>query len=220
LPFSGKLAAVKARRVVLCRICERETPQSYVGSERGTEPDRDTEFYRCTVCETVYITLADVTDAESLIAKIANDFLASSTDYGDVRSLEREEVLGETQKLLWEAYLEWDPTRCARFRAYAIGRVPLRLVSWVRRERGFERRRGGKVGGGKAHATAVSLDAPARADSDGDGASTLGLRLGEALGSRSGDLATHGSPSLARALARRDRGVDREVAALGLGPPA
>lgn len=209
---------MKARRFAYCRGCSTETAQAYVGVERGPNA-KTTEFWECVACQQVLISYADVTDAEGLAIHLSSAFLkkTSPSNYDDVRSLERDDVLAQARAEMWVAYLAWDPARGVRFRAFAVFRVNARLISWLRQERGF-RRDGGKAGPGKLHADALSLDATTT-DQDEDGQrSSLGSGLESALGQGDGDPATDRSPDLARALARRDSGVVEQERSMGIGP--
>lgn len=222
---------MRARRVHHCRECGRETPQEYAGCERG---DRETEFYRCVPCGLLLVTYADVLDAEGFAITIAARWISKQGTfvYEDVRSIEAEEVVAQARVELWAAYLAWSPTRGVRFRAYASTRVPQRLTDWIRQQNGRTTSwRDGAERPAKAHARAVSLDAPVRpGERRGAGAAPgggavdhpefVGDRLDATLGSGARDPAESRSPDLARVLERRGRGIAREERALGLCPAA
>lgn len=210
---------MKARRVWYCRRCTTETAQQYVGSERGP---RDIDHFKCTACGLILLAYADVGDAEGFAEAAADAFVRrlGVTEYGDTRSVDREEIESEARALLWAAYLKWDPSRNVRFRSHAAWYIDARLVSWLRRDRGGRRdftRQDGTTVPVKAHIAAVSLDAPARQDDPGiDGGATRLDRLESALGQGRGDNAANSGSAFDGVLSRRGRGVREAERALGL----
>ena len=190
---------MRSRRLAYCRGCEKETAQKWVGAENGNRPQ--TLYFACEDCGLVLITYADLLDAEGLCISVLDRYVRTNglRDYGDVRSVDRDEAVGELRVALWKAYTEWDPARCLRFRAYASQILSQRLID-------FFRRRPSAGGGDDPRLAAVtdSLDAlvGSRSDDDGD-------PVGSLVGSSEGDPSQGRTPDLARALSARGRRADR-----------
>ena len=200
-----------AHRYVFCRSCQTETPQAYSGVDTTR---RTATYWRCLRCSTVYLTYADVHDANGFARTAAARWLngAGAGAAQDARGLDRDELVAVAELELWLAYLAWQPQSSLRFRAYATTRVDQRLTDWLRRERGrIQNWRTGQPQPGKAHATAFSLDA--------DGNNPAADRLDEALGHGSSDLAEDRSPDLTGLLDRRDKRLLRAARKLGIRPP-
>lgn len=162
---------MNARRLHYCRECSTATAQTFMSRE-GEPP---AEYWVCSRCGLVLLTLGDVLDAEGFCRVALRRALSKRafTDYGDSQSFDFEERLADLQAELWNCYRRWDPT-VVRFRAYATWILARRIID-------FDRRKNGR-NGSKPLTHAVSLDAV----SD-DGYECAADRLDAALGGRAVD---------------------------------
>lgn len=214
VPSLSRSSSLNASRFHFCRGCDRESQQRYLYSENGT--NRTVEHWRCARCGLEFLSYADLLDAEGMCLHVLSRYLRSSStqEYGDVRSLDREEALAELRALLHELYVrKWRPADTPRFRSYATFKLPRAFIDHLRHE-------GERNGVPKAHTHALSLDGPAgmfHEDDDSGFASRVpGRSLGESLDTSSSDREAGSLADFRRALARRGRDVAREERALGL----
>lgn len=184
-----------ARRFHHCRTCRTETAQTFLGEQNGGSPR--VEYWRCVGCGSSYYALADVHDGEGLCLDILRQFPS-------IPQAERDDVLSELRLSIWSAYAAWDGR--GTFLGYGTFKLRLAVIDWIRHELGDARRTP------KAHAGALSLDAPVETD---DGAE--GGRLVEALDAFVVDGQAHSLTSLLGEVSRRDRALAREDARVGVG---
>jgi hypothetical protein len=180
-----------------CRTEGGETTFRFSGSENHTVPRVD--YWRCVPCGHERMQMADLPDAMGLVFSTVSKVLRQngSASYGDVRSIDRDDLVDEARELLWGLYLRWSPERSPRFTPYAVHYLPLRLVRWWRRNLG--------TNGDKPLGHAVSIDAASSSDGPGGGA-------GVAVGSWCGDPADGDGLVVRQLVARVDRRKARMAA--------
>lgn len=195
------------------------------GSENHTAPRVD--YWRCRDCSHTRLQMHDVGDADGLVRTTISRMVktTSTVEYGDERSLDRDDLVSEGMELIWQLYTKWSPTLNPSFASYATYYLPLRLVRWWRRRFG--------TGGNKPLGSAVSLDAErhsAGLDSDSDWRSEggfsadrssggfAGASSSSALGAWSGDGDEGGGLILRELFVRSDRRALRLGAGDGVRP--
>jgi hypothetical protein len=188
-----------------CRTEGGETTFSYSGSENHATPRVD--YWSCKPCGYTRMQMADLPDAMGLVYTTVSKVLRrnGSVSYGDVRSIDRDDLVDETRELLWSLYLKWNPTLSPRFTPYATYYLPLRLVRWWRRNLGTD--------GNKPLGSAVSLDADPSSNGSSGGA-------GVAVGSWCGDPADGDGLVVRQLVARVHRRAARLAAGNGGGAGA
>ena len=151
----GKPGAVSRE---FCRPERQTTAFYWSGAENHTAPRVD--YWTCSTrtCGHLRMQMADVTDAEGFARTTVSKLIrtTSTVDYGDVRSIDVDDLISEARELLWQLYLGWDPSQIASFTSYASFYLPKRLVRWWRRTYGKD--------GNKPLGRALSLDTPVRGD--------------------------------------------------------
>lgn len=211
-----ELAPAPLTRTYSCGSCGgAETRQRLVAQTNGSHPRAD--HYLCGACGKEVLSLANVPDALALCASVVQTGRRGLTDYGDVRSGEREELIAELRLALWNAWLRWDPARSPSFLAFATVKLRQAAINWDRERRGSADGEGGSRRGRhkrKPLADAVSLDAPAQSGGD-DGDATRVDRVRAPLGTVALDDRPHSLADLRRTLARRSGEVAREDALVG-----
>lgn len=108
-------------------------------------------YWRCSACGRERIQLADCQDMEAMVRSVLDENLrrtGANVEYDDALSRLHEEA--------WDLWGRWDNTKGVPFLAYAVGLLRLRSANFYRDELGRD--------GKKAHAHALSLDAPANED--------------------------------------------------------
>jgi hypothetical protein len=95
---------------------------------------------------------ADLPDVEAMCKHV----LDSSLRAAGMPHVDYDNALGQLRLAAWHLYLGWKPEMNVRFTAYASGLLPKRFTDWQRRQIGRDTP--------KAHAFAISLDAPAGED--------------------------------------------------------
>ena len=141
--------------------------------------------------------LEDIEDVGAFVAAIAGNVDA------ELRWHEREDLHAYLLGECWALHDKWDRSATASFSMYARYLLKLRLVDYVRKERGRTRWRWSGGSYERERPRVLSLDAPAGAD---------GSTLRELVADGSGDPATDSGSAFARLLEDGDRERDRDHA--------
>lgn len=211
---------MKAQRLAFCRECGTETAQMYLCREpfdvgHPFDVEHSATMWRCRGCTNVFLTYADVSDAQGFALLQAAKWLRGdgAGAAGDETGLDRAEVEAVAMMELLTAFRKWRPERGVRFRAYATGRVRLRLTDWLRRERGRAKsQHTGRPIPAKAHVGAVPLDASWDDDERGV---ALADRLEPSQRRGGSDDPADRVPVVVGVFARRDRDLLRAERKLG-----
>lgn len=154
----------------------------------------------------MFLTLADVNDAENLARQVLVEYMRKTPDWTPSPD-EQDDLAMRLYGEVWAAFLEWQPERCVRFRAYAVTVARNRLAderrSWI----------GGSSGNStwlpKPLAVAVSLDAPVTIDGQER------RRLDTTVGAVAVDRDEHSLADFRRAVASRRREIAEEERRMG-----
>lgn len=198
-----------------CRTCRVERRFRFAGwaADGGENTVRPRAVLRtCSTCGRRVLALADVTDAESLVATVIDEWERATAR--DVSSLDRGDLTGMLLERIWLLYLDWRPgygDGRITFRNYATGLLRRKLRGWVDGAAGGVRPH--RNGHGretlrypKAHSLAVSESYDVIADdARGDDGRPIPGRLAFALGTVERDFADDRCPDLGGVLLGGDR---------------
>lgn len=158
---------------VRCNKCVRPTRQFKL--LLGDRRDDGMSQWRCAVCGNIRIQLGNLEDLENVCRSVLDEHLrktGASVDYSDALQSIIEEA--------WDLWGRYNPAKGVPFLAYCVGLLRLRAANFYRHDMGRD--------GKKAHANALSLDAPLRDEEGGELTYAALLSGGGDPGERSTDL--------------------------------